>query len=133
MLRLKRLILAAVDTVLVLAVLLYGTIILLVILRPWLGDVRGLLLGHSPEDLLVFVAGVLCLAGVPIVFLRRRISGLIWVVAILAVEFSAALRQLRSSAGQFDTASRVWLYVILSLAALAIFVRFVYPTRRAAT
>jgi hypothetical protein len=127
--RTARVVLTALDTVLVLAVLVYGALILLVILRPWQDDLPGLLLGHSPEDLLIFVAGVLCLAGVPIVFLRRRLSGIMWVVAILAVEFSAALRQLRVSPIQFDITSRVWLYAVLSFAALVIFIRFVYPSR----
>jgi hypothetical protein len=131
--RAARVVLTALDIALVLAVLVYGALILLVILRPWLDDMPGLLLGHSPEDLLVFVAGVLCLVGVPIVFLRRRVSGVMWVLAILAIEFSAALRQLKPSAVQFDITSRVWLYAILSFAALVIFIRFVYPSRRATT
>jgi hypothetical protein len=131
--RAGRFILTAVDTALVLAILLYGALILLVTLRPWLDDMRGLLLGHSPEDLLAFVAGVVFIAGVPVVFFRRRISGVMWFLAIVAVQLSVALRQLRPSVVHFDATGRLWLYGILSLIALAIFVRFIYPGRRAVT
>jgi len=129
----SRFALAVVDAALVLFVLLYGALILLVILRPWLDDMRGLLLGHSPANLLAFVAGILCIIGVPVLFFRRWVSGIMWFCAIVTVEVSAASRQFSSTELHFDGTSRVWLYVVLSLIALAIFVRFVYPGRRAAT
>ena len=131
--RAARFALAALDTVLVSFVLLYGALILPVVLRPWLDDMRGLLLGQSPSDLLVFVASILCIIGVPIFFFRRRFSGVMWFCAIVAVEVSAALRQFSPTVLHFDSTGRVWLYVVLSLIALAIFVRFIYPGRRAAT
>jgi hypothetical protein len=128
-----RLALAVLDAALVLFVLLYGTLILLVILRPWLDDMRGLLLGHSPADLVAFVAGILCIVGVPVLFFRRWVSGLMWFCAIVAVEISAALRQFSPTELHFDNTGRIWLYILLSLIALAVFVRFIYPGRRAAT
>jgi len=131
--RAARFALVAVDAALVLFVLLYGALILLVVLRPWLDDMRGLLLGRSPEDLLVFVAGILCIIGVPVLFFRRRVSGVMWFCAIVAVEVSAALRQFSSTELHFDSTSRIWPYLVLSLVAIAIFVRFIYPGRRAAT
>ncbi len=102
----SRFALAVADAALVLFVLLYGALIVLVVLRPWLDDMRGLLLGHSPADLVAFVAGIVCIT---------------------------ALRQFSSTELHFDSTGRVWLYVVLSLIALAIFVRFIYPGRRAAT
>jgi hypothetical protein len=125
--------LTAFDGTLVLSVLLYGVLIVLVVLLPWLDDVRGLLLGHSPEDLLAFVAGILCIIGVPVVFFRRRVSGVMWICAILAVQVSAVLRQFSSTELHFGSTGRVWLYVVLSLVAAAIFVRFIYPGRGAVT
>jgi hypothetical protein len=127
------LMLAALDVALVLFVLLYGALIILVVLRPWLDDMRGLLLGHSPEDLLVFVAGIVFIIGVPVVFFRRRVSGVMWVCAILAVQVSAFLRQFSSAELHFDGPGRVWLYLLLTLVGLAIFIRFIYPGPRAAT
>jgi hypothetical protein len=129
----RRFALAVLDTALVLFVLLYGALIVLVILRPWLEDMRGLLLGHSPADLVAFIAGILCIIGVPVLFFRRRVSGVMWFCALAAVEVSAALRQFSSTELYFDTPGRFWLYLVLSLIALAIFVRFIYPGRRAAT
>ena len=131
--RAVRFMLAVLDATLVLLVLLYGALILLVTLRPWLDDMRGLLLGRSPEDLLAFIAGILCIVGVPVAFFHRRISGVMWVCAILAVQLSAALRQFSSTQLHFDSPGRAWLYLILTLAGLAIFVRFIYPGRGAAT
>ncbi len=131
--RAVRFMLAAFDGALVISVLLYGALIILVVLRPWLDDMRGLLLGHSPEDLLAFAAGIFCIIGVPVVFFRRRVSGVMWVCAILAVELSAALRQFSATELHFDSTGGVWLYLVLSLVALAIFVRFIYPGRGAAT
>jgi hypothetical protein len=130
--RRPRFALAVVDAALVLLVLLYGALILLVILRPWLDDIRGLLLGQSPADLVAFVAGILCIIGVPMLLFRRWLSGVMWFCAILAVEVSAALRQFSPRELHFDGTGRVWLYVILSFIALAIFVRFIYPGRSAA-
>jgi len=129
----SRFALAVADAALVLFVLLYGALIVLVVLRPWLDDMRGLLLGHSPADLVAFVAGIVCIIGVPVLFFRRWLSGVMWFCAIVAVEVSAALRQFSSTELHFDSTGRVWLYVVLSLIALAIFVRFIYPGRRAAT
>ena len=129
----SRFALVVVDTVLVLLVLFYGALILAVILRPWLDDMRGLLLGLSPADLVAFVAGLLCLIGVPVLFFRRRVSGIMWFCAIVAVEVSAAMRQFSSTQPYFDSNARIWLYVVLSLIALAIFVRFIYPGQRSAT
>ena len=128
-----RFVLAAVDVALVLFVFLYGALILLVVLRPWLDDMRGLLFGQSPEDLLVFVAGIVFIIGVPVVFFHRRVSGVMWVCAILAVQLSATLRQFSSAEVHFDGTGRVWLYLLLTLVGLAIFVRFIYPGRGAAT
>ena len=131
--RSAKFVLAAIDILLVLFVLLYGALALLVILRPWLDDMRGLLLGHSPPDLLVFVAGILCIVGVPVLFFRRRVSGVMWLCAIIVVELSAALRQFISTELRFDSTGRLWLYVVLTIIAVAIFVRFIYPGRRPAT
>jgi hypothetical protein len=125
-------VLTAIDILLVLFVLVYGALALLVILRPSLNDMRGLLLGHSPKDLLVFIAGIICIIGVPVLFFRRRVSGVLWLCAIGAVELSAVLRQLSSTELHFDSGANVWLYVILPIVALAIFIRFVYSRPGAA-
>src|SRR4051794_30780299 len=93
----SRFALAAVDAALVLLITLYGALILLVILHPWLDDMRSLLLGHSPADLVAFVAGILCIIGVPVLFFHRRLSGVMWLCAIVAVEVSAALHQFSST------------------------------------
>ena len=129
----RTIVLSAIDGALVLLMLFYGLLVLLVVLRPWFDDIGGLLLGRYPPDLLLFWAGIASVIGVPVLFFRRRVSGIIWFCALLAVELSTALRKFSSTELHFDSTGRRWLYLILGLVALAIFVRFIYPGRRPAT
>ena len=127
--RARRIALSVIDGVLVLLMPLYGLLILLVALRPWLDDIRGLLLGHYPPDLLVFCAGIACLVGVPVLFFCRRASGIIWFSAMVLLVLSALLRQFRPSELHFESSGRLWFCVIVSLLAAVIFARFIYSPR----
>jgi hypothetical protein len=108
--------------------LLYGLLILFVGLRPWLDDFRGLLLGRYPPDLLVFCAGIACLIGVLIVFLYRRAAGVVWLCAMVLLVVSALLRQFSRDNVYFESPTRLWFYAGVSLAAVVIFLRFIYSS-----
>jgi hypothetical protein len=127
--RARTIVLSAIDGALVLLMLLYGLLILGVVLRPWLDDMPGLLLGHYPPDLLLFWAGIACVIGVPVLLFCRRVSGIIWFCALLGVELSAALRQFSSTQIHFVSGGRVWFFAAIGLVAVAIFVRFIHSPR----
>src|ERR1700675_3556473 len=93
MARLGRLALFAFDAALVLLLLVYGLLSLIVVLRPWRGDVRGLLFARHVPDLLVFCAGIGFVAGVVFVFLQRRAAGAVWLCSLCILVTAALLRQ----------------------------------------
>ena len=126
--RAHRIALVALDGALILLMLFYGLLILLVVLRPWLGDMRGLLLGHYPPDLMVFCAGIACLIGVLVVFRYRRAAGVVWLCAMVLLVVSALLRQFSRDNVYFESRTRLWFYAGVSLAAVVIFVRFIYSS-----
>jgi hypothetical protein len=127
--RARTVLFSAINGALVLLMLLYGSLVLLVVLRPWLDDMQGLLLGHYPPDLLLLCAGIACVIGVPLVFFRRRASGIIWFSALLAVELSAALRRFSPREIHLEGGVRLWFYAAVGAVAVAIFLRFIHSPR----
>src|SRR3954463_15051299 len=77
---------AVVDIVLAAFATLYGALVAFIILRPWGGSLRALFFAGHPEALLAFFAGVACVVAVPLAFVSRRISGIIWCCAFIAFQ-----------------------------------------------
>jgi hypothetical protein len=125
--------LAVVDMLLAIFAVLYGALVVFVILRPWEGNVRALFFAHHPDALLAFFAGISCIVAVPLAFVSRRISGIIWCCAFIAFQIWLAAPYLGVSRTSPTGASHVAPYIVFTCIAVAMFVRFVLPRPNAAT
>ena len=115
------------DIILVLLAAAVGTFLIWVVLYRRLDDMRGLLLAHSPQDLLLFCCGAVCLIGIAMLSFSRRVSGAMWFCSILAVDVSSTWSHLFDSAGFHSPGDgHLALSAFLATLALGIFLRFIY-------
>jgi hypothetical protein len=126
MTRLARVALVAFDAVLVLLLLVYGLLALIVELRPWGGNVRGLLVARHPPDLLVFCAGIGFILGVLLVFLRRRAAGAVWLCSVCMLATVALLHQFSPENPHLQQSAPLAFYAATAFAGIVVFVRFLY-------
>jgi hypothetical protein len=126
MARLGRVALIAFDAILVLLLLVYGLLALIVELRPWGGDIRGLFFARHPPDLLVFFGGIGFIVGVVLVFLHRRAAGVVWLCSVGMLVTAALLRQFSPENPYLQQSAPFWFYAAAALAGVVIFVRFLY-------
>ena len=122
-----------VDILLAAFAALYGALVAFIILRPWGGSLRALFFAGHPEALLAFFAGVACVVAVPLAFVSRRISGIIWSCAFIAFQIWLAAWYLGVPRTSPPASSHVAPYIVFTCIAVAIFVRFVLPRPIAAT
>jgi hypothetical protein len=126
MARLARVALVAFDAVLVLVLLVYGLLALIVELRPWGGNVRGLLLARHPPELLVFCAGIGLIVGVILAFLQRRAAGAVWLCSVCMLVIAALLRQFIPENPHLQQSAPLAFYAVTALTGIVVFVRFLY-------
>lgn len=119
--------LAVLDILLAAFAVLYGALVVFVILRPWGGSLRALFFARQPDALLAFFAGISCILGVPLAWVSRRISGIIWCCAFIAFQISLAAWYLGVPRTSPPAASHIAPYIVFTFIAVAIFVRFVLP------
>jgi hypothetical protein len=125
--------LAVVDIMLAAFAALYGTLVVFVILRPWGGNLRALFFASHPDALLAFFAGVGCIVAVPLAFVSRRTSGIIWCCAFVAFQIWLAAWYLGVPRTSPPASSHFTPYILFTCIAVAIFVRFVLPRPNAVT
>ena len=125
--------LAVVDILLASFAVLYGALVVFVILRPWGGNLRALFFAGHPEALLAFSAGIACIVAVPLAFVSRRTSGIIWCCAFIAFQIWLAAWYLGVPRTTPPATSHVAPYIVFTCVAAAIFVRFVLPRPVVAT
>ena len=133
MTRTARFAFAVVDIVLAAFAALYGALVVFVILRPWGGSLQALFFAGHPEALLAFFAGVACVLALPLAFVSRRTSGIIWSCAFIAFQIWLGAWYLGVPRIAPPASSHIAPYIVFSCIAVAIFVRFVLQRPPAAT